>query len=275
MSPTLATTESSFSGHHFNSPGGVHVGDDGKIYVADTQNNRVVRITRASLSVGRPENSSAPLDVALDVGADGTVDWGMAGPLAGNATAGGPSLAAAFTAALANLTGTPDAYGNPMATVPVDLFNGGRGNLSVTGIWIEYDCALELDNIHAAVRTYIMGHPANGTVDVLVPLAFTASSAGGIMLSGLNITGDFPPRLLAPVPDLAMEEGTAQGSLCDLAAYFSDELDAGLNFSVADVSNSSIAAVTIVNRSLLSVDCWPPPPPPGVRRVLKSGPPPP
>ena len=90
---------------------------------------------------------------------------------------------------------------------------------------------------------------------MLVPLSYSAFSAGGIRLSGLNITGDFPPLLASPIQDIFMNEDTANDSLIDLSLYFQDEFPTLLNYSLVNISNSTIAAVRLVNGSLLSVDC--------------------
>jgi sugar lactone lactonase YvrE len=239
---------------HLNAPGGIHLGDDGKIYIADTQNNRVMRVTRAGLSAGQPERVAVPEDVALDLGADGSVDWRLPGVLDGTHTAS--PLAAPLNALLANLTGTPDGFGNPMVTFPIDIINGGRGRLAVFGISLDYDCLLKLERVSMAIEPYLANAShANASAEVLVPLSYSAASAGGIRLSGLNITADFPPRLVSPVPDLFMDEDTANESLCDFSFYFQDDIDARLGCTLVNVSNSTIADVIVVNGSVLSVDC--------------------
>ena len=240
---------------HLNGPSGIKVGGDGKIYIADTGNDRVVRITPAGLSTGLVEGLLVPEDVKVDVGAKGSADWSAPGPLFGKAAATG--LASAFNDSLANISGSPDGYGNMMALVPVRLTCAGGGRLTLSNLSIAYDCALPVQDFTAAVAGYVLAHAgeADPSGNVTVPISFSAASAGGIRVGNLTLTADFPPDLTAPIPDRSLDQGTVAPALYYLADFFTDDYDATLSFSLVNVTNGTRAALGFVNGSILSVDC--------------------
>jgi sugar lactone lactonase YvrE len=252
---TLGVTGVSLSdASHFNGPGGIHLGGDDRIYIADTNNNRVMRMTSAALAMGEQEAVAIPWDVSVDVGADDIIDWNLPGKLDGSRRIA--SLAAPLNAILANMTGTPDGYGNPMVTFPVDIRNGGRGLLALTDVLLDYDCTIELAYVSEALEPYFRNQSyANASGNMTIPVSYSAASAGGIRLAGLNITADFAPVLLSPIPDIAMDEDTSNATLCDLARHFRDDFDTRLSFRLVNVSNSSIADIMLAGDSMLAVDC--------------------
>lgn len=239
---------------HLNTPAGIHIGDDDKIYIADSLNHRVMRITPGNLTVGSPETLAIPEDLTIDLGADGSIDWSRSGVLDGAVNT--DALADPMNAMLANLTGVRDAYGNLMVRSPVKIGNAGLGLLAVGGISVEYGYMFELAYPAAALEPYVnVASHANATGIVTVPVSFGADSPGGIRLSGLDLSVDFAPAILSPIPDFSIAEDTADRALCDLTDYFRDDIDVPLNFTLVNVTNSSIAKVGIVNGSVLSVDC--------------------
>ncbi|MEM4730105.1 MAG: putative Ig domain-containing protein [Thermoplasmata archaeon] len=237
---------------HLNSPSGVHVADDGKILIADTGNNRVLRITPASLMLGVEEPLFVPENLSLELG--GLECWSRHGAAVGRFDV---DLTEALATALSGLTGSPDAYGNRMVRVQLNLSNDGLGRVVLNSLVIEYDVSVEPPNLSQALRDYLTTHAteADANGNVKVPLLFSAASAGGVRVWDLNISGDFPPVLLSPVPDLMMDEDTRAPSLCNLSNYFADDLDPSLNYVLMSASNSSIAHVELSIDGLLSVDC--------------------
>ena len=55
-----ATGKRGYDNLHFNGPVGVHIGNDGKIYIADSDNNRVVKISDVSSDIGALNQKPVP-----------------------------------------------------------------------------------------------------------------------------------------------------------------------------------------------------------------------
>jgi len=240
-------------GFHFRQPTGIDVGGDDKIYVADSGNNRVVRITQANIEFGSAEGLIAPENVALDLGADGTREWNLSGILDTGVTVSG--LAPAINALLSGLNAAPDVFGNRMVAIPLNISNSGHGSIRLLNLSVTYSISLEPRNLVTAVWSYVSSHPseADAAGNVLVPITFTAESAGGVRLHDLNLTCDLAPVLLSNIPELSLDEDTCAPALCDLADHFRDDLDTSLNYSVAVLTNSTLAEVRL-NGSRLVVD---------------------
>jgi hypothetical protein len=240
---------------HFNRPAGIKTGDDGKLYIADSGNNRIMKITPAGLSFGSVQEVLVPLNVSVDLGGDGSLEWNQSGPLVGKTRAVLPAFA--VNALLANLSASPDGYGNLMAQFGITVNNAGHGRLLVSNLTINYTCTEAVARLAEAVADYVAAHAseANASGFVNVPIVYAAASAGGVRLGGLDLLMDVPPELLAPIPDLALDEDSAAPALCDFSDYFKDDIDASLNYSLSNLTNYTYANVTLVNGSVLSVDC--------------------
>ncbi|MGQ9582707.1 MAG: putative Ig domain-containing protein [Thermoplasmatota archaeon] len=237
---------------HLNSPCGIHVSSDGKILIADTGNHRVLRISPASLTLGEPEVLRAPENLSLSVA--GVEVWRRNGTVVGRFDL---ELAGALRFALPGLTGSPDSYGNPMAVVEVNITNLGRGTVRLASLCVRYTVSLRPPDLSRSVRDYVASHAseADGEGMVSVPLVFSAASPGGLRVGGLNLTGDFAPVLLSPVPDLELDEDTSAPGICDLSRYFRDDFDQNLSYILMSATNSSVASVGLSREGLLSVNC--------------------
>jgi sugar lactone lactonase YvrE len=240
---------------HLNWPAGIKTSADGQIYIADSGNNRVLRITPARLTMGSVERLDAPENVDIDIGADGSPDWSFGGVLVGKVRTA--ELAPAVNSALAGLPNVTDQYGIGMVLLTLNVSNARTGRLVLSNLTIIYDCAVDVPDFAAAVTMYVTAHAgeAKPAGNVSVPVVYTAASAGGVRLGGLDLLADFPPDLVAAVPDRALDEETAELALYNFSDFFSDDFDAVLDFSLVDPTNYTIADIRIVNRSILSVDC--------------------
>jgi len=88
-------------------------------------------ITEVNIRLGY---SAYPMDPALDLGDDGTVDWSHAGKYAGKETVIGAPLVGVLNAYLDAHRSDP----GPNMTVPVNLTSASEGLLTITNISIDY-----------------------------------------------------------------------------------------------------------------------------------------
>jgi len=181
------------------------------------------------------------MDVSLDIGDDGTIDWSLPGMFSGNhsVTLSGALLASAPKGA----PPTTDKYGNDMCTVPLTFSASGYGMLSISNLSVPYNYTAHVADFYGSLTMFLQNKPHG---NVTVPITVKADGAGGLRLSGLHVVSDVAPVLVAPIPSTySITEEGFNDTLIDLSQYFTDDTDTRLNYSLFDNTNSSYVRVTI------------------------------
>jgi hypothetical protein len=165
------------------------------------------------------------------------------------------AVAACLSTAIPNGT---DQFDNRYVDVPVVLRAQSDGRAVLDNISIPYEYESAVPDFGEWLEEYRLGHKnaADQSGNLAVPLQVSASSGGRVRLSSLSVNYDDAPALLAPVPELALDEDTANGELADLHQFFVDDVDPAevLSFSIVMATNSSLVALAIQNNRFLSAD---------------------
>jgi len=153
-----------------------------------------------------------------------------------------------------------DAYGNLLAEVPLELFAGGEGNLTAGALEIQYDWGAPVADFSKELNRFIQArkNERDAAGNLTVPLDILADSKGRVVLSGLNVTIDEAPYLMAAVPGLEIEEDTSEPRLLDLRAHFRDDFDdsGSLSFQVVSVDPPVIVGVAISDGYYIAADAF-------------------
>jgi len=151
-----------------------------------------------------------------------------------------------------------DQHDNRYVDVPVVLKARSDGRAVLDNLSVLYDYEAAVPDFGARLEEYRVGHKGSQDASgkLAAPLQVSAASGGRVRLFALSVNYDDAPALLAPIPELSLDEDTANGELCDLQAYFADDADPAdaLRFSLVSATNSSIVALTIENNRFLSAD---------------------
>jgi hypothetical protein len=199
---------------------------------------------------------SAPRDVSLDVGNDGTADWTGTGPLLGSATAS--DLAAVVQAKLdAGTPGPADAWGNRLVNIRLAVHSAAAGAITLRSLSVIYaynGTSTDFAPLLNRVRQGTAGDFA-GNVAVLLPV--TATSAGSVVLTALQVTVDMPPTSTV-FGKYSILEDTKSDNLVDLTTVFTDDFTPGgqLRFNVTSNSGEGIVAVYISSGRYLGADAF-------------------
>jgi hypothetical protein len=151
-----------------------------------------------------------------------------------------------------------DAFGNRMASVPLELFAGAEGALIASALDIRYEWAAPVMDFSAGLNSYITGHrdalDAGG--NLTIPLELSASTAGRLELSRLDMSLDEAPFWTGAPAGLSLGEDTSEPHLLDLGTCFRDDIDpaGSLSFGVASVEPPGIVRVEIADGRWLSAD---------------------
>ena len=193
-----------------------------------------------------------PLGIQLDVGDDSTVDWSSATSV--TSTVMTTDLTTKFNTALQSVTGTADSFDNMIAHVPLRIISSGNGTLELTKIDIKYAYTAKLTDFGAAIDDYVAGHGIPGGT-VLVPIHVTSTTAGKVLLNGLNYTYDGPPKNTVLMPlSLTVKEDSLKVRLTDLNNYFKDDYDTVLTYSVVNWSPKDVIVMGIDDGHWLTAD---------------------
>ncbi|MBM4248579.1 MAG: hypothetical protein FJ149_03945 [Euryarchaeota archaeon] len=183
--------------------------------------------------------------------------WGFDGLAAGQRTV--PDFAAALNS---HLRATPptsvDGAGNARTDVALTMRASGEGRMTLGALRIAYDYKAAVPDFSESLNGYIAAHQdgSDAAGNLTVPIAIRSATPGRVVLSGLELDLDEPPRATDDVPLLALDEDTANTALVDLSRFFGDDFDRPweLDFSVYSVEPAGIVAFSVANRRYLSAD---------------------
>ena len=193
-----------------------------------------------------------PLGIQLDIGDDGSVDWSSATSV--TSTVLTTDLTQKFNAALQSATGTADPFGNMIAPVPLRINSSGNGTLELSKIDIKYGYTAKMTGFGPDIDAYVNNHGVPGGI-VQVPIQVTSTSAGKILLNGLNYTYDGPPVNTKLMPlSLTVKEDSKKVRLTDLNGYFADDYDTSLTYSVVNWSPKDVIVIGIDEGHWLTAD---------------------
>ena len=159
--------------------------------------------------------------------------------------------------ATAGASGT-DGYGNLLSEMPLELLAGGEGDLKADALDIRYYWNAPVPDFSGELNQFIADHKGERDIagNLTIPLELRAESAGLVDLSGLKISVDEAPFWTGNVPELRLDEDTAEPHLLNLRYHFRDDLDppVWLRFSVDSVDPPGIVALWISDGCFLSAD---------------------
>jgi len=151
-----------------------------------------------------------------------------------------------------------DPFDNRYVDVPVVLKTRSEGRARMDNLSIVYDYETTAPDFGPGLEDYRSTNKAGAdkSGNLAVPLKVTAASGGRLKLSSLNINYDDAPALLGPIPELLLDEDSANPELSDLHSYFQDDSDPAeaLRFSLVSATNSSFVRLSIENERFLSAD---------------------
>ena len=151
-----------------------------------------------------------------------------------------------------------DPFDNRYVDIPVVLRARSEGRVILDNLSIVYEYETAIPDFGAQLEQYHLAHKGgqDGSGMLSVPLQVNATSGGRLRLSALSVNYDDAPALIAPVPELSLDEDTADPELADLHQFFVDDADPAeaLRFSIESATNSSLVALTIENDRYLSAD---------------------
>jgi hypothetical protein len=151
-----------------------------------------------------------------------------------------------------------DEYGNAYIDVGVRASAKSPGNISLGNLNITYDYNATVPDFAEGLNAFIAAHRSDkdATGNISVPMKVKSQAAGRVKLLDLWINADLAPIQLKSIPNVVMDEDTANSEVLDLSSYFNDDFDKSelLKFEIASVTNGSIAIVGLVDGRHLSVD---------------------
>jgi hypothetical protein len=152
-----------------------------------------------------------PQNVALDIGADGTVDWSAPAKLESVYL---PDIVSAIQGAIGASGGGPS-----IRSIPVRLSSSSAGLLGLRSLAVTYEWSRPID-ILGYVRSSLASRAPGGSGTVNI---FLESHGGGLSLFNLSVTylDDSPPRTRA-LPQVASDTIARAPTVLDLGRYFTD-----------------------------------------------------
>jgi len=159
--------------------------------------------------------------------------------------------------AISPASGT-DGYNNPYIDVPLTIAAKSAGNISLHGLDITYLYESFSVDFAGPLTGYVEGHKAGADAhgNISVPLTVRSGSQGRLRLSRLIIDYDGGPDLVRPIPELVLDEDSANARLLNLSQHFADEFDrpGKLTFRVVSSDRPGIINVSISGDHFLAAD---------------------
>ncbi len=177
-----------------------------------------------------------PSALTIDVNGDGSDEKSVSGLVLTPVTLSGAALVAALEAGITGTATTTDPDGNTFATVPLAVHGQGSGSLEVGAIAIDYDIVLSTERLTSAFGAYLTSHAMGqppGTIDI--PIRFTSTSAGSIVVSPIRFVVDRPPAATGTLPErVSVPEGSGNQTILDLSTIhpFVDDIDASVVYGL-------------------------------------------
>jgi hypothetical protein len=150
-----------------------------------------------------------------------------------------------------------DFYGNAYTDIPLTCEAKSNGKISLYGLNLTYFVNASVPDFSGPLNKYLADH-ANDTDPsgrINISLRITSESPGSIRIYDLQITIDEPPALLSHIPDIGIDEDTANSTILNLSDFFRDDYDPAsvLEFSIISTPNPNVT-VSIYQGLYLSVD---------------------
>ncbi len=158
----------------------------------------------------------------------------------------------ALRAAVANATpGVPDPWGNAFVGIPLEVGATAGITIALEDLAIAYRATATVDLLPALPAAI----PATGGPPVPLRLTVSSKSAGRLILDGLSIVIDEPPRVTGQ-GNFSVAEDTRVPRLVDLRQLFSDDATApeALRFALVHPETVFPANATITDGHFLSID---------------------
>ena len=189
-----------------------------------------------------------PVELELDMGNDGTVDWGPSELKSTNDNI--PLYTDELQKALASAPRQVDGWGNEMCDIGIRVRSIYPCEVQVKNLSIEYSFTARLDNISGQLNSLLgsTDGAGRGGGNITVPFRLLANSTGRMDIHDLNLTYiiNRPPVLIEDIPDGHFAEDTAAVRLIYLEKYFWDDWDDGnLAFDVTFESAPRLIHATV------------------------------
>jgi len=170
--------------NHFNYPHGLAVGRDGKVYINDRDNHRIVKLVDVENALGQLETISIPRDVKVDVGNDGKVDLTKMGELTGKLMFNDATELKRVIDG--NQQTIKDQYGNVFCRIPINITSKTKGEVSISRISIKYSYFVTIPDFSDALSAALKNSTAvEGKHKIYI---FINSDSGGkVTASALSI----------------------------------------------------------------------------------------
>lgn len=205
---------------------------------------------------------SYPSNVALDVGADGSTDWSMAGQLKGATQIQfNVSLLMGFYYALLNKTAPADAWGNQMVPIAIHVTSASAGRVVLSNFDLTYNYTATSKDFASLLNRVRDGTVADESGNVTTRLYLTATTTGSVSMRWAPFSLNLPPTAVVP-PPLHLNEDSVAASLLALNTVFTDDLPSGPPMSFSVIANSNPQQVDVFvaqGQLMLSADAANPP----------------
>jgi hypothetical protein len=148
-------------------------------------------------------------------------------------------------------------YRDNYVDVPISV-SATNSDVTLFNLSIIYQYNSIILDFASTLNYYIQAHKDEKDAGGNITIPFLVRSSNGEMvrLQDLRITYDGAPKLVGPIPDLAIDEDTVNNTLLDLYQYFQDDLDpdSALRFSIENATHTNMVIVRISNGRYISAD---------------------
>ncbi|MEM2900868.1 MAG: hypothetical protein QXT63_08765 [Thermoplasmata archaeon] len=153
-------------------------------------------------------NYIEPVNVSIDVGADGFIDWKLDGKFN---TTHSIDLLYAFQSGIARerKNGNLDSYGNMLSVIPINFY-ADSGTLVVRRIWISYNYTVKLNDFSNVIAEYLYEHSykVDSEGNIEVPILVHFLSSGKCKIDNLSIVYSKPTKKPTTWIDWFVEYGS-------------------------------------------------------------------